>query len=124
MLFKNLTTHKVNIHTENGRIIEVSPSGEEARVSIHRKVVDRLGPHSLDECPDAEVSGLCTCSIAVGTDVPGEVVGLPEPQEGVVYITSTLVRLAVPGRKDVMSPGPLVKDMEGNPIGCLGLTRN
>jgi translation initiation factor 2 gamma subunit (eIF-2gamma) len=50
------------------------------------------------------------------TSLVGEVVGLPDPIEGTIFIVSALVRLAVPHRTDVASPGPgdLVRDAGGN----------
>jgi hypothetical protein len=52
----------------------------------------------------------------------GEITGLPEPEAGVVYIVSGYVSGKVQ-RKDVVAPGELVRDEDGRPIGCLGLTR-
>lgn len=49
---------------------------------------------------------------------------VPEPEEGVFYVVSALVRLAAPERTDFLSPGPLVRGADGQPIGCRGLTRN
>ena len=54
----------------------------------------------------------------------GEVEGLPEPQEGILYIVSALVRSAVPHRHDVASPGDLVRDSAGQPVGCRNLVVN
>jgi hypothetical protein len=54
----------------------------------------------------------------------GEVEGLPEPAEGVLYVVSMLVRQAVPERTDVASPGELVRDEQGRVIGCRGLNVN
>jgi len=54
----------------------------------------------------------------------GRVEGLPEPETGVLYLVSAVVRAAVPGRADVASPGDLVRDGEGNVIGCRHLILN
>lgn len=48
-------------------------------------------------------------------------VGLPEPEAGTVLIASAMVADAV-RRPDVMSPGELVRNEAGQPIGCKGLT--
>jgi len=50
----------------------------------------------------------------------GGVVGLPDPQVGVVYITSMLVASHVK-RPDVVSPGELQRDANGRVIGCKSL---
>ena len=54
----------------------------------------------------------------------GEVEGLPEPQEGVLYIVPAMVRNALPERKDLASPGMLIRNAEGQPVGCDGLDIN
>ena len=51
------------------------------------------------------------------------VTGLPEPQEGVIYLTSTLVAQAVPDRTDVLVPADLRRDEAGRIIGCGALQR-
>jgi hypothetical protein len=54
----------------------------------------------------------------------GAVTGLPEPVEGTVYIVSAMVRLALPYRKDLGSPAKLVRDAQGNIVGCEALEVN
>ena len=54
----------------------------------------------------------------------GEVVDLPEEEEGRYYIVSALVRAAAPGRQDLLSPGDPVRDGEGRVIGCRSFDRN
>lgn len=49
---------------------------------------------------------------------------LPDKETGVMYIVSMLVRQAFPNRLDLFSPGDLVRDEEGNIIGCLNLVMN
>lgn len=56
--------------------------------------------------------------------VYGEITGLPEYVEGVFYVVSAMVRQALPERKDLLSPGQLIRNEEGQPVGCLGLVRN
>lgn len=51
------------------------------------------------------------------------VTNLPEPQEGVTYLTSTLVAQAVPDRTDVLVPADLRRDEAGRIIGCGALQR-
>lgn len=57
-------------------------------------------------------------------NVYGEVTGLPEFKEGVYYVVSAMVRQALPHRKDLLSPGQLIRSEAGQPVGCLGLVRN
>lgn len=54
----------------------------------------------------------------------GQVVNLPDPQPGVLYIVSLPVAQALAGsRPDVVSPGPLIRDDNGQPVACDGLLR-
>ena len=50
----------------------------------------------------------------------GNVTGLPAPQDGVLFIVSALVAAAAPSRSDLLSPGELVRNSDGQPIGCTG----
>ena len=100
----NLTPHRLNIHTPGG-VINVAPSGDIARVS------------TLDT-PAGFVGGIPTVRTTLG-----EVTGLPDPIDGTIYIVSGMVAGAAP-RPDVFSPGDLVRDDSGRPIGCRGLRRS
>jgi hypothetical protein len=51
----------------------------------------------------------------------GQVEGLPDPQDGVIYIVSLLVRMACPERTDLASPGDLVRDANGAIVGAKNL---
>lgn len=102
----NLTPHVLNVHTPDG-VVDLPASGQVARVATSETSV-------------GEVAG-----VPVTTTTFGEVTGLPEPAPGVWLVVSMLVRTAAEaaGRRDVLSPGPLVRDAEGRPVGCRGLTR-
>jgi len=104
MKFINLTPHELNVHTPDG-VRTFPPSGTVSRVPSY----DR-------ECLDLD--GIPT----VISDY-GEVTDLPAPQEGVVLIVSGMVASHSP-RRDVVSPGPLVRDDKGKPCGCRGLRRS
>lgn len=101
----NLTPHELNIHTHEG-VVELPPSGEVARCSV-----------SSEEAGELE-------GIPLSRTTLGKVEGLPAPRPGVWLIVSTLVRTACPDREDLLSPGPLVRDDNGQPIGCRGLVCN
>lgn len=101
----NLTPHAINIIGSAGTVT-VAPSGTVARCS-------------QTSTPAGEVNG-----IPLSRTVFGEVQGLPAPEEGVLLIVSALVRAALPGRTDLASPGELVRDAAGNPVGCKGLIVN
>jgi hypothetical protein len=77
MNFINLTPHAINLNNGN----TFPPSGQVARVSS-----------SFSEIVD----GLCCQEF-------GEVVGLPEPKEGVLYIVSGLI-MSASDRTDIVAP--------------------
>lgn len=103
-VFVNLTPHALNVHTGKGVVI-IDPSGEVARVATFSTAAPFIG-----DVP--------TCRT-----VTGEVTGLPEPIEGTIFIVSGMVAKEAP-RPDVMSPGDLVRNESGRPIGCQGLRRS
>nr|DAU83511.1 MAG TPA: hypothetical protein [Caudoviricetes sp.] len=110
-MLKNLTPHEVKIFKLNGVTPDldvVIEAGEEvARVSCEYIKVDK------------KVDG-----IDLYRTVFGEVTGLPAYEEGVYLLVSTMVREALPLRSDLVSPGQLLRDDNGNVIGCLGLVGN
>lgn len=110
-MLKNLTPHEVCIYDMVGVTPDLSlviEGGETvARVSCEYQKVDKV------------VEG-----VAVYRPIFGEVTGLPACEEGVYLLVSTMVREALPLRTDLVSPGQLLRDEEGNVIGCLGLVGN
>jgi hypothetical protein len=54
----------------------------------------------------------------------GAVENLPDPRPGTFFIVSMLVRLAMPDRIDLASPGDPVRDDTGKIIGCRALVVN
>lgn len=106
-MFVNLTPHTINVCSPSGeQILALPPSGEVARVTSA-------------SVPEAEVEG-----VTLNRVVYGQVEGLPAPQPGVWLVVSGLVRMAAPDRKDLCSPGELVRGPNGQPIGCRGLVVN
>ncbi len=99
----NLTPHTINIVTPAG-VIDIAASGVVARCAQRQEVI-------------GEING-----IAVTRQTFGEVVDLPEREEGVVLIVSRLIAAACPDRSDLVIPGPLLRDNEGRVIGCDGLS--
>jgi hypothetical protein len=106
----NLTPHAVNICNAQGEPLFTLPrSGTVARVSVTQ-----------------ESAGSLTGGIPLFRTKFGEVQDLPEcdPDNDVVYIVSLVVAQhpAVAGREDIASPGELIRDVNGQPVGCKGLT--
>lgn len=103
MLILNLTPHAIHV---NGNTIEPDSSYPIPRISMNRIKV-------------GEVHG-----ISLYKNITGETENLPNEQDGVLYIVSALVRINNPYRFDLISPGNLIRDNDGNVIGCDGFDIN
>lgn len=100
--FVNLTPHVINVLSDGEEVMNLPPSGDVARVAAEKRKVD-----SIDGVPVFQTTF-------------GSIEGLPAPQDGTIYVVSLLVASAAK-RPDVLSPGTLVRDAKGNPVGCDGL---
>ena len=106
----NLTPHDVVIFDQNNEQVAVIPAtGDEARVDVSTVPV---GTVSLND----EIVSIVKSSF-------GEVVGLPERQDGTFYIVSRMVISACPDREDLIVPDDLVRDEGGRVIGCRRFSR-
>ena len=118
MQLVNLTPHPINLAGDgvNGKDVYVSiaPAGTVARVEMD------IEEGSEEEL---EVNGLF--HFASVRLIPGEIVGLPPVQEGVMYVVSNVVAQAAhaAARKDVLVPYDLVRDRHGTIVGCRGFSR-
>lgn len=119
----NLTPHAISVYAADGRtlLLAVPPSGEIARVAVSR-VETGVVPIEGDAAALMRRDPLAGIPVFVSTY--GAVAGLPASKFGTVYIVSALVRQAVPTRRDVLSPGELIRDRAGQPVGCCGLDAN
>ncbi len=102
----NLTPLAINVVLEDNAVVTIAPSGNLARCAEKSAVVGKVG------------------DIPLYKTTYGDVGGLPAPEDGVIFIVSAMVRMAVPDRKDVFSPGVLVRNAAGEIIGCKGLISN
>ncbi len=106
MLFLNMTSHIINVVGNNDAVASFKPSGEVARVAVELQEVDVVD------------------GVSVFVQEVGEVFSLPSSSDNTVFIVSTMVRLACPDRKDLMSPASLILNGDGQPVGCRGFVRN
>ena len=103
----NLTPHKVTVVSKDGSVIaSFLPSGVVARMSV---TDEKIG----------EVEG-----IDIYKSQFGDVEDLAEVEDCTMFIVSRIVRTGNPDRSDLLSPGTLVRNAEGQPVGCLGLVSN
>lgn len=108
----NLTPHAITIVSDGGNSVTVPPSGEVARVTTTTRRLGSSGGVQFFAQETGETTGL-------PPEVPSEHGGHLR-----VFIVSSLVRLAHPERRDLASPGELIRDKSGQPIGCRGLILN
>ena len=95
MKFVNLTPHEINVMGVGGDVISIPASGMVARLKTGTEVI-------------GEVEG-----IRLSKTVFGEPEGLPEPEDGTLYLVSQLIKNALPGRSDLGVPAEIVRDSEG-----------
>lgn len=106
----NLTPHAINILAEDKTPhFTLSPSGKVARIFQTRQMVDVLYTEHHPE------------GMAVFSTKCGDIVDLPAEQADTFYVVSAMVKNAAQDRYDLLSPGELVRDDKGQPIGCIGL---
>jgi hypothetical protein len=109
----NMTPHALTLYTADG-VVELPVSGQLARVRSSSVFVGEVGGMPVYENAFSEVEGL------------------PEPQEGVHYVTSSLVLKALKtagiSRPDVLAPGTgpndgPIRDQNGRIVGVTRLIR-
>ena len=105
----NLTPHEVKIVDGGNNVVAVFPSDGVARVSQHDVLVDEIN------------------SIPVVKTEFGEVLGLPEPTEGTVFIVSRITVEVARARglntDDLLITSGAVRDDQGRIVGCRALAR-
>ncbi|WP_277670992.1 hypothetical protein [Saccharomonospora viridis] len=115
----NLTPHPVRIYGEDtpdqvedlddGVVLTLEPSGQFAR----------LGESVTGE--DTVVTE--EAEIPVSLVSYAEIEGLPEPQEGTVFVVPLMTALAAARRDDLLVPYEQVRNKEGTVVGCRRLGR-
>ena len=105
MKILNLTPHTITLVLAD-ETKEIQPYGTIARVSTQ-----------------TVIEGYIDNLIPITKTVFGEVENLPEPEEGTIYIVSSLVAQRCSHRKDVFIPNESVRDEQGRIIGCKSLGR-
>lgn len=103
MELMNLCPHDVNVRREDGSTRVIKQSGTVARCQQSETVLSMID------------------GIPIIRKTYGVVQGLPDEIPGLYYIVSATVAKECPNRHDLLCPGPLVKDVNGNIIGCNGL---
>ena len=106
----NLTPHAVKVLAEDGEVaLEIPKPDQNTVLPRVATVSEKVGEFQGAPLLRSEL---------------GAVENLPEMADGQLILVSAMVRLARPDRKDLVSPGSLVRNDEGQPVGCQGLTVN
>jgi hypothetical protein len=105
MTIHNYTPHPVHIVGEDGQVAVTMPS-----TGIIRLKATTVADEPIDGIPTSRT-------------VFGEPEGLPSYEQNTYYIVSQLVKSALPQRTDLLVPAEVVRDAEGNIIGCKSLGR-
>ena len=119
----NLTPHVLNVIGSDKEITEIPLSGHVARVEMTREEADSVGQISLWQSVPGKITGIENLPLKGGKEY--------------IFITSLVAKRAVlkylseqvqEGFEDsvpptiiVVSPGELVRNEAGQPIGCQGL---
>lgn len=102
----NCTPHNVNI-VKKGKIFRSFEKGQEVpRLSQKTKIVSELKGIPLTETSF------------------GQCENLPEQKDSTYLIVSRMIKSAYPDRKDLLVPNGVVRDEQGNIIGCESLAIN
>lgn len=109
MKIANLCPHALDLISEDGRTHTIPRGSNQARIEEARRAIGSL----------TTGEGV---RYAVSAPSFGAPIGIPEPEEGTVYVVSAMVA-AQTRRADVFSPGPLIRDVQGKVIGARGLTQ-
>lgn len=104
----NCTEHRINVKLASGEFMTLEPSGHVVRVDVTRREVLRHG------------------DLVFHRSIPGEVTGMPtaEERDGKFIVVSLAARMALKEQgiiSGICSPGKLIRNEAGQPIGCDGL---
>ena len=116
----NLTPHEVTVLGADG-----SPGVVLAGSASVPRLVLSPGTTTIVTVAGEPGPGAATGRVQVAVDHGQHLVGidppLPDPQPGVLYVTSRVVAEHAPSRTDLVWPNGLVRDELGRPVGARGL---
>lgn len=110
----NYTPHTIHLHVGPG-IQSIFSLGEARATEIETLSTD------LPTDPFGD-GGMCV-HVPIAHKRYGDVTGLPDPKPDTLYIVSTLIQQACPGRADLVSPDGIIRDEQGRVTGCRGFYR-
>jgi hypothetical protein len=107
-MLRNLTAHPVTIVGEGDSIVLPASSSP---------------PRIADEVVRSSSVVVGQLDVPVRDIAAGNVLGLPEPCDDVLFVVARIVAAACPDRPDLVVPFEDVRDHAGRVIGCRALAR-
>lgn len=114
----NLNPHEV-VLIGDGQHLVLPPSGTVPRLVLGGGTTVTVGALGAGGGTGEETP--VTLSLTYGEGLVGLDPPLPDPQPGVLYVTSRVVAEHCPQRDDLAWPHELVRDTAGRPVGARGL---
>ena len=114
----NLNPHEV-VLLGDGQQLVLPPSGTVPRRVLGGGTTVTVGALGAGGGTGEETP--VTLSLTYGEGLVGLDPPLPDPQPGVLYVTSRVVAEHCPQRDDLAWPHELVRDTAGRPVGARGL---
>lgn len=114
----NLNPHEV-VLIGDGQQLVLPPSGTVPRLVLGGGTTVTVGTLGAGGGTGEETP--VTLSLTYGEGLVGLDPPLPDPQPGVLYVTSRVVAEHCPQRDDLAWPHELVRDTAGRPVGARGL---
>ena len=102
-MIKNMTPHDVNIVDDKGNVIGTFPS--DGLIRLKAETIS-VGHHD---------------GVRLSSTKFGNPEGLPKEKAGTLLIVSQLVKSALPERNDLVVPAEIIRDENGQIIGCKSL---
>lgn len=118
----NLTPHTLNISTKEVLVDSwLRPDGPDEVIRPTLISVPPSGIVSRVNEKSGSSKWWLSQAISVNKITFSEIENLPVAKENVIYVVSRIVAQRVSKRHDVLCPGELLRDNQGNIIGCKGL---
>lgn len=84
-------------------------------------IIQSVPTSGIARCTQSRTQTGSVNGIPINSTSFGDVVGLPDPQLGTIFVVSALTAQAVPSRSDVFITDDAVRDNQGRVVGCRAL---
>lgn len=111
VVLRNLTAHEIVLHAEDGTRLHLPAAPAVPRLIRAGGTTTALTVQAVDGTAHP-------VTLTVGDRVTGLEPALPEPEEGVLLVTSRVVASFRPDRTDLVWPDDLLRDEAGRVVGA------